>query len=99
MPALCSFEKDVTINQPDYGKEGGTMFWHRKTKKTPAKSFDRREKQPVIRASICTGEKTACFRNLKTGRLEEVMLLRDEQDRQEFLDAYGIREEELETIY
>ena len=75
------------------------MLWHRKAKKTPVKAFDRREKQPVIRSSICTGEKTACFRDVRTGRLEEIMLLRNEADRREFLDTYGIREEELETIY
>ncbi len=74
------------------------MFWNRKPKPEP-KPFDRTKKRPVIRASICTGEQTACFQNLETGKLEEIMLLRTPADRAEFLATYGIREEELETIY
>ncbi|MCD8147182.1 MAG: aspartate dehydrogenase [Clostridiales bacterium] len=74
------------------------MFWNRKPKTEP-KTFDRTKKRPVIRASICTGEQTACFQNLETGKLEEIMLLRTPADRAEFLNTYGIREEELETVY
>lgn len=73
-------------------------FWSKKKKK-PVKSFDRTKKTPVIRASICTGEKTACFQNLETGRLEEVMLIRDRADMEEFLSDYGIAESELKTVY
>lgn len=74
------------------------MFWRRKPKEE-AKTFDRTQKRPVIRASICTGEQTACFQNLETGKLEEIMLLRTPADRAEFLSTYGIREEELTVIY
>lgn len=74
------------------------MFWSRKPK-WEKKSFDRTRKRPVIRASICTGEQTACFQDLKTGHLEEIMLLRTPADRTEFLETYGIREDELEIIY
>lgn len=63
------------------------------------KSFDRSRKRPVIRASICTGEKTACFQDIETGKLEDVMLLRNREDLLEFLSEYGIREDELTTVY
>ena len=79
------------------GREVLSMFWQRKRKKTVA--FDREAKAPVIRQSICTGEKTACLRDRRTGKLEEIMLIRNQEDLQEFLDTYGLREDELETIY
>ena len=72
------------------------MFFQRKK---PARTFDRAKKRPVIRSSICTGEQTACFQDLETGRLEEVMLLRTPDDRTAFLSEYGIREEELTVLY
>lgn len=75
------------------------MFWHKKEKRRPARDFDREAKRPVIRASICTGEKTACLQDRRTGKLEEVMLIRGPEDLREFLELYGIREEELETVY
>jgi hypothetical protein len=101
---LYSFGKDVTIifakpRKRKYPiKEENTMFWKAKQKQ-PQKSFDRSKKRPVIRASICTGEQTACFQNLETGKLEEIMLLRTPADRAEFLSTYGIQEEELQVIY
>lgn len=64
-------------------------------KKNTAPVFDRTGKEPVIRASICTGEKTAGFRDIATGRFTEVMLIRNDQDLQQFLTSYGFREEEL----
>lgn len=74
------------------------MFWNRKPKQ-PKKTFDRSKRRPVIRMSICTGEQTACFQELETGKLNEVMLLRDSQDKAAFMAEYGIREEELEIVY
>lgn len=74
------------------------MFWSRRPKKQP-RIFDRTAKRPVIRASICTGEQTACFQDIRTGRLEEIMLLRGPEDRRAFLEEYGIREDELTVIY
>ena len=40
------------------------MLFKRKTKKL---DYDRENLRPVIRASICTGEQAAGFRNVKTG--------------------------------
>ena len=67
-------------------------------KKTVKKKYDPAIKRPVIRASICTGEKTAGFQNVETGRFEEVMLIRNENDLNEFKKSYGIREE-IPVIY
>ncbi len=72
------------------------MFGRRKK---VVETFDRAEKRPVIRCSICTGEQVAGFQNLKNGKFEEVMVLRSTEDRQEFLEKYGIREDEIEKIW
>lgn len=68
------------------------MFGRRK-KAAPA--FDRTGKQPVIRASICTGEQVAGYRDAATGRFTEVMLIRNDADLRRFLAEYGFQEEEL----
>ena len=67
-------------------------------KKQPKCTYDRENKKPVIRASICTGEKVACFKNLHTGALEEVMLIRNDADLEEFRKRYGI-EGDIDTVY
>ena len=53
-------------------------------KKEERISWDETKKKPVIRASICTGERVAGFQDLSTGAFEEIMLIRNEQD----LDKY-----------
>ena len=74
-------------------------LFHRKDQSAvPAPRYDRDRLKPVIRSSICTGEKVACFKNLETGRLEEVMLIRGESDLEAFRARYGITEP-IETIY
>ncbi len=66
-----------------------------KKKRTEAPAFDRTGKVPVIRASICTGEQTAGFRDAASGRFTEVMLVRDRRDVEEFCRLYGLQEEEI----
>lgn len=55
------------------------------------------EQTPVIRCSICTGERAACFQDLRTGEFREFMLIRSERDAQEFARACGV--ERVEKIY
>ncbi len=69
------------------------------SKKTEAhKHYDPAELKPVIRSSICTGEKAAGFKEIASGKFREVMLIRDEADLKAFRKEYGITEE-IETIY
>lgn len=70
------------------------MFQRRK--KQPAVPYDRGSKIPVIRCSICTGEQVAGFKDPVSGRFEELMLLRDDRDYQEFLRRYQVREAEIQ---
>ena len=71
------------------------MFFHKKTEK---KIYDIVNLKPVIRASICTSERVAGFRNIHTGQFQEVMLLTGPEDLLEFRNMYGIQGE-IETIY
>jgi hypothetical protein len=44
----------------------------------------------VIRASICNGEQIAGFKDIHTGKFEEVMLIRGAADLADFKAMYGI---------
>ena len=74
------------------------LFFRRKQKKAPAEAYDRAALEPVIRSSICTGEKVAGFREKEGGRFREVALIRTPTDLEAFKKKYGI-EGELPTIY
>lgn len=64
-------------------------------KKTPQTLWRQEGKIPVIRASICTGEKVAGFREEASGKFEDMMLIRGDRDLKLFMDTYGINEEEI----
>ena len=68
-------------------------------KQPDVRSFDRENLHPVIRASICTGEQTAGFQNIHTGKFTEVMLIRTEADLAQFRKDYDISPEEITTEY
>ena len=63
------------------------------------KSYDREKQAPVIHSSICTGEKVAGFKDLETGKFEEVACLKSDADLEDFLEAYGIDRSEVKTEY
>ncbi len=52
--------------------------------------FDPEKQIPVLRSSICTGEKVAGFKDLEGGHFTEVMLIRSPRDEQEFREIYGL---------
>ena len=57
--------------------------------------YDRENWKPVLKCSICNGEQVAGFRDPVSGRFEELMLLRDDRDFQEFLLRYQVEESEI----
>lgn len=67
-------------------------------KKTATKTYDKGNKKPVIKASICNGEQVAGFKDIHTGRIEEVMLIKSPADLEAFRKMYGI-DEEIEKEY
>lgn len=62
-------------------------------KKTIVKSYDKNTKKPVIKASICNGEQIAGFKDIYTGKIEEVMLIKSPADVESFKKMYEIDEE------
>ena len=62
-------------------------------KKTIVKSYDKNTKKPVIKASICNGEQIAGFKDINTGKMEEVMLIKSPADIESFKKMYEIDEE------
>lgn len=59
------------------------------------KSYDRNSKKPVLKSSICTGERVAGFKDLQTGKFQDVMLIRNDTDLDEFMKLYDISISEI----
>ena len=62
-------------------------------KKTIVQTYDKENMKPVIKASICNGEQVAGFKDIHTGKIEEVMLIKSPLDLEKFKTMYGINEE------
>ena len=80
------FRKDDKKNE---GTGGGRSF---------AKSYDKEKTKPAIRCSICTGEQVAGFLNKRSGKFEEITLIRRPEDLEYFKKTYGITGE-VEKFY
>ena len=63
------------------------------SKKSEEKTYDRNNQKPIIKASICNGEQVAGFKDIRTGKFEEVMLIRQTEDLETFKTMYGIEGE------
>ena len=66
------------------------MKWFKK--EPEQKSFDRENQRAVLKCSICTGEQVAGFKDVRTGRFDEVMLIRNGSDLDYFNKQYGVEE-------
>lgn len=62
-------------------------------KKAVVLTYDKENKKPVIKSSICNGEQVAGFKDINTGKIEEIMLIKDQGDLDKFKAMYGIEEE------
>lgn len=68
------------------------MFWRKGKNPVKQADYDRENWRPVLRCSICNGEKVAGFKNIHTGEFREESFIRDEAELQEFMEKYGITE-------
>ncbi len=68
-----------------------------KKKKIPTVSYDPDKQYPVVRSSICTGEKVAGFKDRESGHFTDVMLINSDTDLERFKQMYGI--EDIRTEY
>ncbi len=71
----------------------------RKKQEPKRQSYDTQRLRPVIKSSICTGERVAGFVEKESGKFEDIMLIRGDQDLQAFCQIYGLKEEEIGKIW
>jgi len=62
------------------------IFQPKKQKKT----YDRDNCRPVLRCSICTGEQVAGFKDIHTGKFEEVAVIHSDRELDAFMEMYDI---------
>ena len=74
------------------------MFGKKKIMKQTVK-YDPESQYPVIRSSICTGEKVAGFKDKTGGHFTEVMLVKGPEDISSFKKMYGLDDAEIRTEY
>lgn len=73
------------------------MFGRKKQEKTI--EFDREHQRAVLKCSICTGEQVAGFKDIDTGKVQEVMLIKNEKDMETFLRMYGLERGQVSKEY
>ncbi len=56
------------------------------------KTYDKETQKPVLKCSICNGEQVAGFKDIRTGKFEEVTLVRTPKELDDFMKLYGIDE-------
>lgn len=54
--------------------------------------YDIETQKPVLKCSICNGEQVAGFKDTRTGKFEEIALIRNPRELDEFMRTYGIEE-------
>lgn len=69
-----------------------------KSKKQMKIDYDKTEKQPAVKSSICTGEMVAGFIDLKTQKFHDHMLIRNDAELELFCMSCGIDTSELKRI-
>ena len=67
-------------------------------KKTVTKTYDKENKKPENKASIRNGDQVAGLTDIHTGKIEEVMLIKNQADLDAFKKMYGI-DGEIEKEY
>lgn len=59
-------------------------------KRVIKKEYDRENQRPVLKCSICNGEQVAGFKNIHTGEFQEIALIQNKKDLDEFMEMYEI---------
>lgn len=61
-------------------------------KQLPQKDYDRENWKPILKCSICNGERVAGFKNIRTGEFREELFIQEEAQLEEFRQRYKITE-------
>lgn len=70
-------------------------LWRGRSRQRPApasSTYDKNVQKPVLKCSICNGEQVAGFKDIRTGKFDEVALIRTPGELEAFLKSYGINE-------
>ena len=62
----------------------------KKKESIPVIEYDPEKQRPVLKCSICNGEQVAGFKDKQTGHFTEVMLIRNGQDLDAFMEMYDL---------
>lgn len=57
---------------------------------TPVIEYDPEKQRAVLKCSICNGEQVAGFKDKQTGHFTEVMLIKNGQDLDSFMEMYDL---------
>ena len=68
----------------------------KKRAKAEKLSYDPTVQKPVLKCSICNGEQVAGLKDIRTGKVEEIMLIRSSKDLDAFKQMCGVTEVEKE---
>ncbi|MCR5627031.1 MAG: aspartate dehydrogenase [Lachnospiraceae bacterium] len=60
-------------------------------------SYDRENEIPVVKSSICTGEKVAGFKDKNTGKFREIQLIKNDKELEGFMKMCDITQ--IKTEY
>ena len=73
------------------------MFGFKKKKPIDIYRYNKQTEVPAVKSSICTGEKTAGFLEVNTGKYRDIMLVESDADIEAFKSACGV--DEVKEIY
>ena len=73
------------------------MFWKKQGKPEKQLDYDRENWRPVLKCSICNGERVAGFKNIRTGEFKEESFIRSDEELEAFKRRYGISEMKKES--
>lgn len=73
-------------------KEGAKMLCKRKGNQNNRIEFDKENQKAVLRCSICNREQVAGFKDIRTGKFQEVMVIRSGRDLDDFRQMYGLED-------
>ena len=61
-------------------------------KKAAVRPYDKENRKPVIKCSICNGEQVAGVKDIHTGKFEEIMLIKNDRDLDAFMQLYDVKD-------
>ena len=65
-------------------------IFRKKKLEKPIIEYDSEKQRAVLKCSICNGEQVAGFKDKQTGHFTEVMLIRNGQDLDAFMEMYDL---------